>query len=243
MASQQPMNMAERVDALQEALATHFASLDDAAMAYLGFMEGAAPEGQITLFEMIITLHGTRKVKKQRPALPRSLPVVAWKAAVKRLQGKVTSLAHAIIRTNSSTRTTAEWLWDQITLCEGDDRCVALGMFLALPIVPYAQVLPDITLLKSDDAYGEAREGIPGQIALLNRLLALPDITTLELSVATEKILRDPVLSDDARVMLLNHVIVRISRGNSSQSSFHILGGYPGAPPEQSDELEDDEES
>lgn len=208
--------------------ATDYHSNDNAAIDYLAALEGASQDEQKQLFRLVLTAHGARKHKKHKCPSEKSIKPEEWGLIAYRLGNVVKGWSRAALRNNASAEDTANTLWDDLTLLEGKDRVVALGMLFDTSVVPYAQLPGNLPLVKSQDAYDEAHDRILDKIALFHRVVYAERSSTLEASIAIVNILNE--IEDQAeQVVFVAHALSKISQkfeqAGADGGLLSLLGG------------------
>ena len=250
------MTFEERCKRIMTTAATEYHRYTDSAMEYLAAIEGTSLDEQKKLFRMVLSVHGARKQTGHKCPTANSIKEKTFKAASRRVGGMVSSWARTALRNNQSLEVTADTIWDQLTLCEGKDRIVALGIFLAQPVVPYAKLPVDFAL-RPDYVYDEAHDRILPYIALLHRLENAEGVTFLEVAACLVGII-EKLEAREESVVLLSFFLRRSSHQHSgsglSGALARLLGDRHGPiilsadmqpPPdfgESDGEAEEDEE-
>lgn len=207
-----------------EIAATEFASSDGAAMEYLATIEGASVDEQEWLFLLVLSIHGARIVEYSKGPLVSSIKPRELQLIADRLCDMVKGWSHAAIRNNASLEDTAHMLWNQLTLLEGKDRVVALGLLLNEAAVPYAQLPGDLALMKPLNEYREAHDCILEKIALLHRVQDSGSISIYELAVSMTKIL-EQCESAEERVAFMAHFLRDVSgRLSRAEGAKRVVG-------------------
>lgn len=224
----QRCKLEERREKVMAVAATDYHSSDDAAMDYLASIEGTNVEEQKQLFRLILAIHGARQRKEHKCPLPNSIEPKEWKAIAGRLREMVKGWSRSAVRNNAGLEVTADMLWDELTLCEGKDRVVALGLLLDQAAVPYAQLPGNLTIVKPQDVYDDAHDRILDKIALFNRVEKADDSSILEISVAMTKIIEGIDCHEERVAFLANFlrkVIRRLGRAEMAENVMDSLGG------------------
>lgn len=226
--AQQKCNLEERREKIMAVAATDYHTSDDAAMDYLANIEGASVDEQKQLFRLILSIHGARQRKEHKCPPPNSIEPKEWKSIAGRVRDMVKGWSRSALRNNVGLDETADMLWDELTLCEGRDRVVALGILLDQAVVPYAQLPGNLTIVKPLDVYDDAHDRILDKIALFNRVENADSTSILELSVAMTRIL-EKIESHKERVAFLAHFLRKIARklgrAGLAESVLDLLGG------------------
>ncbi len=200
----------ERQRRIMEIAATGYGSCDDAAKQYLLAIEGAAVDEQKKLFRWILAHHGARGCKRSVGRLDDSITSERFLEIGRRVYNFVERWSQAAARNNAGVKETADTIWDQLTLYEGDDRVVALGLLLSHDIVPYAQLPSYLTVTKPLDVYEEARDRVSRQIAMLRRAERASGVSILELAAAMTRVLEE-VEDRDSRTVLVADFLQRVA--------------------------------
>lgn len=211
--TRQTVSLDDRRKKITGIATTEYHSSDDAAMAYLAAIEGASVEEQKLLFQQILTIHGMLPYKKHLCPPKNSIEPGEWRKIGKRINEMVKGWSKAAIRNNASLEETAEMLWDELTLYEGNDRVVALGILLDQAVVPYAQLPPNLTLIKPRDMYDSAHRRIIRQLAQFRRIEKTEGISILEVSVAMTRILEE-LDAHEERVAFLRNFVEEIAQAH-----------------------------
>ncbi len=227
----QQCSFEERREKIKEIAATRYHTSDDAALEYLASIEGANLEEQKQLFRLILSIHGARNHRKHKKPLSNTIGHEEWKAIAERVHEMVGGWSRSAIRNNASLENTADMLWDALTLCEGTDRVVALGILLDQKAVPYAQLPNGLTIVQPLVVYDDAQDGILDKIALFNRVEQSGGFATIELAVAMARIL-EQIESHEERAAFLFQFLCKVSNrlhhAAAAQIAMGFLGGTSG---------------
>lgn len=155
--AKQKVSVDDRRKKIMSIAATQYHGSDDAAQDYLAAIEGASIEEQKDLFRLVLSTHSVCKCKGHKCPPTNSIKLKEWQSIAKRVGDMVTGWSRSAIRNNATLHETADMLWDELTLREGKDRAVALGILLDQAAVPYAQLPGNLTIMKPLDVYSAMR--------------------------------------------------------------------------------------
>jgi|GEM_PF-1676661 hypothetical protein len=192
----------DRRDKILQIAATDFHSSDDAAQDYLAAIEGASLDEQKQLFQLVLGSHKCQRIKQHQCPTKRSISPNVWQEIVAKEAKTILNWTECATRNNAPLKETADEIWDQLTLFEGDDRIVALGMILDSDAVPYMQIPRTLLVLKPRYLYDDARAKVQEQIALLMRVENCDHLSTIELAVAIVRII-DQIDTHEEKVAFL----------------------------------------
>lgn len=198
------LTMSQRRLKIKEIAATDYQLKSDQAKDYLVALEGSTIEEQRELFALIIKIHGILRPEKKCHKFKDSMSEKEWESSVERVSNNIDSLSRAVLRNNSTLDETAAFLWDNITLYEGNDRIVALALLLSGEAVPYVQISNNLTMALPQTIYEQAYDRITESIAAVMRL-ERSSLTVLELSSALSRLMKD--MDTEERTVLLSFIL------------------------------------
>ena len=233
MAAKGAMTLAKRRKRLMKVAETDYGLASDMAHSYLATIEGATLEEQKILFRLLVSVHGLCERNSHQCPSEFSLQPNDFLKLSKRVSPMVRNWASRASVANASLEVTADWLWDQLSLCEGNDRVVALAVLLRDPLIPYAQVPGDLAVLKLNDYYEDARARVRGPLALIRRFERIHgSLPALDLAAALVTIMGQ-LESPDEKIVFLDDFISRhmgSHRHGCSPPTFLELLHQEGAP-------------
>ncbi|PIT97925.1 MAG: hypothetical protein COT71_03205 [Candidatus Andersenbacteria bacterium CG10_big_fil_rev_8_21_14_0_10_54_11] len=226
--ARKPRSLEQRRKQIMKVAGTSYHSSDDASVEYLAAIEGADLDEQHCLFQTVLSVHDARLRREQQCPTKRSIKSKEWRVAAKRLAPMVRGWSRTATRNNASLTETAHSLWEQLTLYEGNDWAIAFGLLLDQPMVPYAQVLGMLTLVRPLDVYESAHDRILGKVALLYQVAMRGASSVFELAEALEQILQ-MISQREERVVLLAEFMDQLMRcirqqGDASDTLADLVG-------------------
>lgn len=204
---------------------TIYPTLDCSAAEYLAAIAGAPVEEQPRLFAVVLQNHHARRI--QGFATHRkSIPDLEKMGILHKVSDTVDAWSRTMLRDNLPLQETANFVWENLTLFEGNDRIIALAHLLHSKAVPYAQIPPGSLSVKTPDYYLEWQEKIPEELALIMRLKQ-GEFTAVEWAVAIVRMLRE-IDEFDAQVALLLPFLEKVrleeaSRNTVIQDTFRMM--------------------
>lgn len=199
--------MDQRRQLIYKIAGTHYQDIDDTAIDYLEVIEGGTnPTEQKQLFAYLMGIHNALAHHTFQSASQRIIPIKEWRKIADRVGSPTQRWSQHMLQMNQPIDQAASWLWDQLTLYEGNDRIVALHLILRSPLFPYTQLTPELTTHRPPETYETAKDRIIPQSTALHRVM-MTELNIFQLAEVTVRQLEQiPAGDTDARVALLAHV-------------------------------------